>query len=549
MYAAIYSYYKDNGKRIHLGNVTNITHKTTRKVFDLNSSSVKGFATFGMDDALICVINEEDGTMLYSGFIKNTKVHSIPLGSSVEFQVEDFRKILDTDVLLDFSQEISPSHSLQSIFEKVKSSIFNDGDPIINELNISFSVPEVSLNTKEISDYTGQYFITNGLKFLKVYLSYYRYYLSAKYDVVNDVILFEFRQQPVNIVEIKLDDFLHEKSSPDIKINKTIATISFSTDDNQSNPQWEDSTESYYDSQEESLKSFVVGSNPPSPNGYSQGFALAITNELIYEASLESDYDSAKYQANHFVSILDSTCPATAPSFSECKASLGDVNQYQLGTVFRCAYRTSNYDLCVGNYTYIKILPGNTISYFKLTNVGHIARPDLPKKIYTLGKNNEIYEGYAPLAERILPINQKICEAQYLYEAQINAVYELINNRYVENIIIDETDSDNLALLRRKELFTIVKVYDQDNLHKEIPISEITTNFDGKTNNYKIKLGFKKTLLTEIIKSDIGEEEVVKAKKIAGNSTFFSEVFEPILSTEDAPQEVGINQMFFKEIV
>ena len=50
-------------------------------------------------------------------------------------------------------------------------------------------------------------------------------------------------------------------------------------------------------------------------------------------------------------------------------------------------------------------------------------------------------------------------------------------------------------------LYTKVKLYYGGKLYKTLPISEKIIKLDAKGKNTKIKLGFKKILLTEIIKN------------------------------------------------
>ena len=81
-------------------------------------------------------------------------------------------------------------------------------------------------------------------------------------------------------------------------------------------------------------------------------------------------------------------------------------------------------------------------------------------------------------------------------DAQFNAVYELANARYVDNNkTIDPIDFSGYRL------YTKVALYYDGKLFKTLPISEKIITLDGDGKNTKIKLGFKKILLTEVIKN------------------------------------------------
>lgn len=82
-----------------------------------------------------------------------------------------------------------------------------------------------------------------------------------------------------------------------------------------------------------------------------------------------------------------------------------------------------------------------------------------------------------------------------------NAVYELANARYVDNIIIDNNKTIDPIDFSGYRLYTKVALYYDGKLFKTLPISEKIITLDGDGKNTKIKLGFKKILLTEVIKN------------------------------------------------
>lgn len=515
MYAAIYGYNLDGTKRVHLGNVRNIEYTDSIRAYDFNSAQIKGVCEFEIKDDLIYVINTESGRAVSAGFTKNVKRGE---GNEVTFKGDDFKRILDTDVLIDFTNEEGPSFALKSIFERVTNAVqAANKDPFISKIPLNFIIPNDITDTRVIADYTGQYLIVNALKFLKVYMSYYGYFIKPTYSVLEEAITFEFKKSnPAQTVEIKLKDFKHEKTSNDIKVNKTVATIAYKPVEIP--PEWEASTESYFNSQPEDNRQTMedTGQLPPT-TGYNPGFALRLVAQQSWYKWVEASIDDYISSPNKISRYIVKTGSCGYVSVAEAIAAAGNPTSYTVDTVI--AYRQMIYNedgsiqICPLQ-TYIKIDFGSTVSsYYKLGPITYTPRPNLPERVYLLGKDNQIYEGYSSIAEsnRIYPVVSKIFEAEYLAEAQVNAVYELVSNRYVENIIITQDIIDQPLDLASIELLTMIRVYDDNGEHKDLPISEKTTIHNVKETRTEIKLGFKKTLLTEIIKNDIGESGVVKS--------------------------------------
>lgn len=123
-------------------------------------------------------------------------------------------------------------------------------------------------------------------------------------------------------------------------------------------------------------------------------------------------------------------------------------------------------------------------------------------KYYYRDKDNNIVQSNAEgnISGRIYPVKTKWFESEYLADAQFNAVYELANARYVDNIVIDNNITIDPIDFSVYPLYTKVKLYYGGKLYKTLPISEKITTLDGSGENTQIKLGFKKILLTEIIK-------------------------------------------------
>lgn len=122
---------------------------------------------------------------------------------------------------------------------------------------------------------------------------------------------------------------------------------------------------------------------------------------------------------------------------------------------------------------------------------------------YYRDKDNNIVQSdeSGNISGRLYPVKAKYYESEYLADAQFNAVYELANARYVDNIIIDNNKTIDLIDFSIYRLYTKVALYYNGKLYKTLPISEKIITLDGSGKNTKIKLGFKKILLTEVIKN------------------------------------------------
>lgn len=544
MYAALYGYTKDGEYREHLGNVTDIEYTVNERVYDFGSAKIKGVCNFNTTNALIYVINTENGKAVSSGFAKNIK----PLeGNELSFDGDDFKRILDTDILIDFTGEAYPDFSLQAIFTRVANGVQEARrDGYMSKVALNFILPNDTTDTTVVADYTGQYIIVNALKFLKIYLSYFGYYIKPTYNVTTDEITFTFTSVNINnVTDIKLKDFKHESTSSDIKVNKTVATLTFSPVEVP--PVWEDSTLAYFNSQPDSNRAEVQEAETlPPTTGYSPGFALKTTSQQSWAEAAYSDYMAAANKLTRTITKTDGGCSAVP--LLEALEAAGSATQYNAGTVMMFRYNVIQPDgsivLCTGD-TYLKIVKSPNYSYYKLGTVTYTKRPDLPERVYLLGKDNQIYEGYNSIAEanRIYPIVAKIFEAQYLAAAQVNAVYEIVNNRYLENIIIDAEKVAQPVDLAVLDLYNIIRCYDDEGSYKELPISEKTTILNKKENRTEIKLGFKKTLLTEVIKNDIGMPDVIKTSGGGGSSTTIIEQSEP-WTGGDAPDPDDHNTWF-----
>lgn len=515
MYVSIYGHGQDplTGRRTFLGNITNVSIEMIERVYDLNSTTIKGKCEFETDGALIYVVNTPEGRPISAGIVRNIRPGK---GTLIEFKGEDFKKILDTDVLLDFTGEQPSNFFLGDLFEKVTTAVIrSNGDAYMNSVDLSIIHTAAYIDPREIADYAGQYIIVNALKFMKVYLAYYNHYIKTTYDQVTDTITFEFIDTSYKGASvIRLNDFKHERTQNDIKVNKVVATIKYSPEIVPAD--WGVTTKEYYDTQPTTNKASIdIKNGMPPAAGYPAGFALETYERIatgFWSNATVTEFNAAEYKIEAKVRIEGAVCRMA--TYDEAVNAMPDGPHYG-GTVarVRASINVNGVESLCAPIRYIKMDTRETLyNYYKMGDQSFAQRPDLPERVYLLGLDNEIYDSYGSIEEsnRIYPIVTKIFESTYLAEAQINAVYELVNNRYVENIILDDEMGATPIDLRNYELYHKFRVMDKENEQKTLPITEkITTHENGKT-SIKVKLGFKKTLLTEVIKHDIGEGSLIR---------------------------------------
>lgn len=500
--------------------MTSIDFDFSKRLYDMNNGMVSGGCNENINEGLIFVINDESGRNQYSGIAKNIKTSQ----GNATFKIDDFRRIFDTEVLLDFTDSENLDFTVEGIFTKVFDRVINSFDPIFSEFNISYAIPSDTRNTKTICDYTGQYLVVNALKFLKVYLSFYNYYISSNYDAETDTIHFYLSSINFVPVEIKLKDFIYEQATQDISVNKTIATIQF--DSGEGGVEWLASDSTYYFLQDVSNRANHTSNMLPDPSGFPPGFALLMGSGRSWVSSNQSEYNSSHTKKTELVKIVE--CPASSPSEADALTNVPNAENYEDGTVFRIIYGVVDnegiFQDC-GYVFYFKCVMSDA-TYYKIGEYSYTKRPNLPTKVYTLGNDNQIYEGYAPNDKRMFPVISRTFEGQYLSESQFNAVYELVNNRYVENILISIGDTLSPVDLSELHLGQMIRVFDNDNHTKDLPVSEKKITFKNEFQTVVVKLGLKKTLLTEIINIETKPKENVITQKGSGGQTIVQEEYQ-----------------------
>lgn len=392
MYIALY----DENKK-HITNVNNCTYDLTQRVYDNDAFNTEGVSSEDINDAKVAVLNDDNGNYKYACLVDNIKADH----DKRTIKGLDFKSLWDTEILLDYTPDDSFDGKLSSVFNKIKSLVFEDADNTITKIPVVVNIPNDSTDTTEVyGSYQGTYQLVNAYKFLKCYLKYYEYNIETTFNVSTGTIIFTFVKCNTEI-SVNLSDFMHELTTTSNATNKTVATIKYDVETPETD---EEGNIIYTDVQ-----------------------ATDDDGELLY-----NDDGSPQYVPKH------KPRPTT-----------------------------------------------------------------IATRYYYRDKNNNIVQSNekGDLDDRIYPVQTKWFEAEYLAEAQFNAVYELANARYVDNIIIDNYVVIDPIDFSIYPLYTKVKLFYEGKLYKTLPISEKITSVKGSGQNTQIKLGFKKILLTEIIKN------------------------------------------------
>lgn len=218
MYIALY-----DEERTHIDNVDHATYDLTTRVYDPDSFSAEGVCDSNVNDALVAVLNDDQGNYRYACFVDSIK----PEKKKRTVKGLDFKTLWDTEILLDFTEENSFDGRLSKIFMTVKKAVFDSSDLTAQKIFVEVLIPEDLTDTTDIyGSYQGTYKVVNAYSFLKCYLKYYGYNIESRYDVKYGTIVFTFVKCEAK-VSIALKDFIHELTTSSADTNKTIATLQY----------------------------------------------------------------------------------------------------------------------------------------------------------------------------------------------------------------------------------------------------------------------------------------------------------------------------------
>src|SRR5690554_3581993 len=541
--------------------VRDIKIDLTRRAYDADTGTIEGFLETDIEDPFIFEIKDDQDKSIYSGFIKNWKWEE----GTVRFNIEDFRVVLDTDIILDYSHGDN-DFRLSKVYEKVAEQVKSSAGSFLYD----FIIPTDLTSTLAIADYSNQYIVVNALRFLKTYLSYNKYLIDKVFDYNQNKVVFTFRKQVSAPVNIRLTDFVHEKTKTDIKTNRAVATIKFQTIYDVDS-EWMQTDEIAFITAPSEKKSSIYGNDLPPLDGYDSDHVLRLLKNPYFKVITQAQYNALPNKQDRSIMLTSGTttygtivygsepvegyvpiiinpqgqplpnnppvegtscqfpssqganyyyqdygsgytlfyaavtgegytqysCPATAPTIADVNANF-NLEDFEYGTGIRIVWMDSNGQACA-NPIYVQV-HSDDIEYWTKGGTLIIPRPEtLASKTYSLGLDNNIYEGVPPSELMIYPVKTEVFEAETLAKAQIDAIYSLVNNRWNENIIIDSTLAP--AEVHKLELLQQVRVYDKNGDSKVLPVSEITVKHNLNS-VYKVKLGFKKELFTQIYKGE-----------------------------------------------
>jgi hypothetical protein len=414
MYISLYD------KKInHLTNIINVKFKKYERLFEFDSFKASGQLSKEITGSSYYVVKTDNGKNMFFGLVGNITLEIEK--EIVSFNGIDFRKALDTEILLDFSQNEIQDFTLSGIFNKV-SNLINYTNIFGEDVNVEIIIPEDTTDTTVIANYTGQFFITNAYTFLTAYLEYFNYYIKSELNLTEKKITFTFVKNS-KVISIKLKDFINNQITNDIVFNRAIATLSYNNIVELA--KWLNSNEEEWDDEPETNKAEITISN------------------------LESIPDASNYPQDYYI-----------------KAYVVEEELYY---------------------------------YFKSKGAVYSPRPILPEIEYNLTSDNDIVLGeITEENKRIYPIKTIIFEDNYLESAKFKSINELLKSKYSEVIEITNDKVYNPIDFEQLELFTNIDIFTDNGFYKRLPIAEKEINFENSARIGIIRLGFKKTLFTQI---------------------------------------------------
>lgn len=416
----------------HITNITDVKYSITKRVFDFDTSSFEGQVVLAnVTNSFIFSLCTGSGNQIYSGFCKNIKQNN----NKVSFKGEDLRKVYDTQIIMDYTNPRLDHYSyyLFDIFKDVSDAVKTQQTPGLAPLY--FIYPQNTAG--DPADWISTSWIANySYQYLKVNaLKHLKIYL-AYYNYYIDA-----RFDPVTKFIIY----------------------------------------TYKDSSE-------LGSTVIKLNDFEH-------QKTTTEVAVNKTIAAQKYN------IIDQSAKTWIPTDVNYYNFVGEGKRSQTNgyneSVEEWFAPADNYEIGYALWLDIYHEGAGTFWYSSYYQVGNAAteRPEgLAQKAYYLGSDNQIYEETIPTDKLLWPVNCKIFENEFFNAAQYDAITELINSRFNENIILSKGLSPiELATL---DLYQMVTVYDKNGTSVVMPVSEIEISNDS----YSVKLGFKKTLFTEVVK-------------------------------------------------
>jgi len=121
---------------------------------------------------------------------------------------------------------------------------------------------------------------------------------------------------------------------------------------------------------------------------------------------------------------------------------------------------------------------------------------------YMLTTDNSITVQGTPAVtgQRLYPVITRRFFKEKIAEARFEALLLLSDNRFVDNIILNNINKNFPINLDKLQLLQMIKIYVNGKFYKTLPIAEQNITYSANEFTYSTKLGFKKILLTEFVK-------------------------------------------------
>ena len=467
----------------HITNLSNITGTLITKVYDFDEIKLAGKDVYDVDiseleKAKVFRLNDDNSKEIYSGFVyKAKKKHN-----TVEIIGNDFRTLLDTEILIDYSTHDDIMTFRQ--FLELHAYLFNNQvDVKVKEIDyeINFYLSDDKENFIDIfGEIAKEGKVVNFYSYLMPYIKYYDCRIKARLDWSNKKIIFQIDGARKNH-EIKIKDFEHDLSQNQPSVNKTIAVMKYG------NFVYKWLKQELVEGWQDAYPSEIVWAIEQPTGGDDYRWVATGNTEIIYEWINEMLVPpEIIWSVEKPLGIGWVKTGASATGFEYKKQTFGYVWQNVEPEEFELSEEEPTGEL-----------PPNQ----RWFNTGEIHVVGAIKYYY-LTTDNQIVESdqYGDIPNRYYPVKSRVFIEEYLANAQFQAILELANQRYVDSIMINANSPLNPIDLSTVGLFDLIEIYD-NNYKKTLPVAEKHLKIDKEGIDFKLKLGFKKERLSEIIRA------------------------------------------------
>lgn len=529
----------------------NLYH-TNLEVDEFNTFEVVNYnitkSLYGIDQITLEIKKDEElkfyeNNYVYGVLIRDNDFYYFVI-KNIEYDKNKYKiignsldSILNKEIRLDFSQNNNASLTFKYLIEKVIQTV-KESDSSFEELLVTpyfKKLVDFEIDVKELGDFIGRCFVTNALKFLKTYLIYYEIKLETSIDFSKYDIRFDFSK--IEKVSDGLVPVIKQKSfkyTPKI-INHTVASIKYATKRErlkltEIQPPSDLSIVKYkfinqefiFDSTiykkgdiilvkktepEVELATWIM-SNPicqqrniPCDTFETRSIRISRQLNIPGGLSIQEYYRRAREAAKN-IRMTKEEAQSIIADLKERRnigkdfkgiAMVRDVgSEYLIAGAGPEEYPSDYFAL-------YKVKEKTTSEkYYRVENeIFYVPRPELPEFHYFLTRDNKIIQKNAEsyVSNLKYPLKTKIFESDYLYESQINAVYELVKNK--SSYYVEINDEDLIKKANIGDLFTF-QSSNQDAPY-DLPVVQIDYLYEKSREKKKVICGNLETKLTDII--------------------------------------------------